>query len=78
MESKEKKPSRKIILIEGITDMEGNPASPPMIKALSSRIENVMKEMGLTAEIATDVEEKAKKEEEKPRNEQRRRKRTSR
>ena len=78
MESKEKKPSRKIILIEGITDMEGNPASPPMIKALSSRIENVMKEMGLTAEIATDVEEKAKEEEEKPRNEQRRRKRTSR
>jgi len=80
MENKEKKPARKIILIEGITDMEGNPASPPMIKALSSRIENVMKEMGLglTAEIATDVEEKAEKEEEKPRNEQGRRKRSSR
>jgi len=78
MENKEKKPARKIILIEGITDMEGNPASPPMIKALSSRIENVMKEMGLTAEIATDVEEKAGKKEEKPRNEQGRRKRSSR
>ena len=55
MEDPGKKRTRKVITIKGITDMEGNPASPPMIKALSSRIETLMKEMGLTADIATDV-----------------------
>ena len=39
------------ILISGIADMEDNPASSPMIQALTSKIRNVIKEMGINARI---------------------------
>jgi hypothetical protein len=39
------------ILISGIADMEDNPASSPMIQALTSKIRTVIKEMGINARI---------------------------
>lgn len=39
------------ILISGIADMEDNPASSPMIQALTNKIRNVIKEMGINARI---------------------------
>ncbi len=42
---------RQSILISRISDMEDNPASVPMVSALSGRIEALMREMGLTATV---------------------------
>ena len=49
MTEEEERDSR--ILISGIADMEDNPASSPMIQALTSKIRNVIKEMGINARI---------------------------
>ena len=45
------KGARKQITVSGITDMEDNPASIPVVKALASRIHGVVKEMGLSASV---------------------------
>ncbi len=46
----------KLIVISEISDMEGNPASTPMVNALSSRIDTVIKEMGLSAQITISAD----------------------
>jgi len=44
--------SRKGLTITKISDMEGNPASSQMIRALAGRVDAVIREMGLSAKIS--------------------------
>jgi len=46
----------KLITISGISDREGNAASPPTINAIANRIGALITEMGLSARI--EIEEK--------------------
>jgi hypothetical protein len=39
------------ITVTGIGDMEGNPSSRPMVSTLATRIDTIIKEMGLTATV---------------------------
>lgn len=48
---KRSKTRRKRIVITGVTDMEDKAASAAMVNALASRVESVIKELGLTAKV---------------------------
>jgi hypothetical protein len=43
--------SGKGLTITKISDMEGNPASSQMVRALAGRVDAVIREMGLSAKI---------------------------
>jgi hypothetical protein len=43
--------SGKGLTITKISDMEGNPASTQMVRALAGRVDAVIREMGLSAKI---------------------------
>lgn len=46
----------KLITISGISDREGNAASPPTMNAIVNRIGAVIREMGLSAQIRIEEE----------------------
>jgi len=48
---KRSKTRRKRIVITGVTDMEDKAASAAMVNALASRVETVIRELGLTARV---------------------------
>lgn len=52
---------KKSIVVSSISDMEDNPASPPMVSALANRIEDVIREMGLSAKITVGAKEEGSK-----------------